>query len=262
MKSKVLLITVFALVALALQAGTAKGDVIRDGLVSYWTFDEADVDGKTVKDVVGDNDGEMVGDPTVVEGKFDQAIELHGPGNNGDHVKVATLDISPPNYTDITLMAWVYPTSFGAGGNSNRRFVFGHDNGGCDRAILMRDEGWRIGTGFDNQPQCYWETGASVGLETWQHIAVVYQHDEKKITFYKDGKDHVFDEDSDIDASGNPFLLIGAHPNMQRMFEGLIDDAAVYDRALSQDEIKETAEGLAVSASGKLAITWGETKTR
>ena len=82
MTAKVFLITVLAVVVFVLQTGTAKGDVIRDGLVSYWTFDKADVVGKKVKDVVG---------------KFGEAIELHGPGTNGDHVKVSSLDPSPPS---------------------------------------------------------------------------------------------------------------------------------------------------------------------
>ena len=46
---------------------------------------------------------------------------------------------------------------------------------------------------------------------------------------------------------------------MKRMFEGLIDDAAVYDRALSQDEIKRTGE-VAVEIADKLALSWGEIK--
>ena len=97
MKAKVFLITVLAVVVVVLQTGTAKGDVIRDGLVSYWTFDKADVVGKKVKDVVGKHDGEMVGKPDIVVGKFGEAIELHGPGTNGDHVKVSSLDPSPPS---------------------------------------------------------------------------------------------------------------------------------------------------------------------
>ena len=260
MKAKVFLITVIALAALVLQTETAKGDVIRDGLVSYWTFDKADVVGKKVEDVVGKHDGEMVGKPDIVVGKFGEAIVLRGPATDGDHVKVSTLDISPPNYPDITLMAWVYPTAFGTGAQKNRRFVFGHDNGGCDRGILIRDEGWRIGTGFTGDPKCYWETGASVEVDKWQHVAVVYQHEEKKITFYKDGKGYAFDEDSNLDPSGHPFLLIGAHPKMKRTYEGLIDEVAVYDRALSQDEIKRTGEGLAVEVADKLALSWGEIK--
>ena len=118
-----------------------------------------------------------------------------------------------------------------------------------------------VGTGLKGDPNCYWETGASVEVDKWQHVAVVYQHEEKKITFYKDGKCYAFDENSNLDPSGHPFLLIGAHPKMQRMYEGLIDEVAIFDRALSQDEIKNLGKGLSVEVADKLALSWGEIKT-
>ena len=46
---------------------------------------------------------------------------------------------------------------------------------------------------------------------------------------------------------------------MKRTYEGLIDEVAVYDRALSQDEIKRTGE-VAVEVADKLALSWGEIK--
>jgi len=52
--------------------------VITDGLVSFWTFDRADVDGNTVMDIVGDNDGIMEGGKIVDDGKINAAIELDG----------------------------------------------------------------------------------------------------------------------------------------------------------------------------------------
>ena len=47
---------------------------------------------------------------------------------------------------------------------------------------------------------------------------------------------------------------------MKRTYEGLIDEVAVYDRALSQDEIKNAGKGLAVEVADKLALSWGEIK--
>jgi len=60
------LIIIFALtvITLALQTNTAKSQIVTDGLVSYWTFDSADIKGTTVKDVFGDNDGTIIG-PSV-----------------------------------------------------------------------------------------------------------------------------------------------------------------------------------------------------
>ena len=43
---------------------------------------------------------------------------------------------------------------------------------------------------------------------------------------------------------------------------GLIDEVSIYDRTLSADEVEQNfkAEGLAVNAAGKLALTWGGIK--
>ena len=56
------LIIIFALtvITLALQTNPAKSQIVTDGLVSYWTFDSADIKDKTVKDVWGDNDGTII----------------------------------------------------------------------------------------------------------------------------------------------------------------------------------------------------------
>ena len=45
-------------------------------------------------------------------------------------------------------------------------------------------------------------------------------------------------------------------------FDGLIDEVAVYNRALSDNEISQNfdADGLAVETTNKLAHTWGEIK--
>ena len=48
---------------------------------------------------------------------------------------------------------------------------------------------------------------------------------------------------------------------------GMIDDVIIWDRALSEDEVKELGSGtrpekaLAVKAEGKLATTWGKVKS-
>ena len=49
------IILILALAILVLQMNPAESQVVRDGLVSYWTFDAADVEGNTVKDAMGGN---------------------------------------------------------------------------------------------------------------------------------------------------------------------------------------------------------------
>ena len=62
--------------------------------------------------------------------------------------------------------------------------------------------------------------------------------------------------------------FIGTRPNDTGNFNGLMDDIALLDRALSEDEIKTImddgleAGALAVSPQGKAATTWGALKSR
>ena len=54
---------------------------VTDGLISLWTFDDKTVTGKTVKDMWGKNDGTMMGNAKVSEGKIGQALDLDGAGS-------------------------------------------------------------------------------------------------------------------------------------------------------------------------------------
>ena len=60
-------------------------------------------------------------------------------------------------------------------------------------------------------------------------------------------------------------VWIGKSPNFDGSFAGIIDEVAIFNVALTEDDIKYImAEGLgiilAVSPSGKLATTWGNLK--
>jgi hypothetical protein len=257
MKTKITSIAIFAVMFLAtlvLDTNIAIGQAVSNDLVSYWTLDEKDINGKIVKDKMGRNDGEMIGAPGIVAGKFGNGLKLNG---TADYIKVSSLNISPAVYSTITLMAWIYPTSDGTGGQGNRRFVFAHDDGGWDRGMLIQTSNWRLGTGNDGTD--YWDTGVAVGVNAWQHVAMVYS--EKNIEFYKDGAKSSYGTPGKIDA-GNPFLLIGTHPSQARFFQGTIDEIYVYSRALSEAEIRKNmnASGMAVESAYKLSISWGNIK--
>ena len=82
-----------------------------------------------------------------------------------------------------------------------------------------------------------------ITLNTWQHVAVV--QNGGAVIFYRDG--------IDIGgvASGQQFPGAGPHPvrigiratDLNRDFDGLIDEVRIYNRALSADEIATLAAG-------------------
>ena len=95
MSNKMLFISFAVIVTVFMYTNMAKAQVVTEGLVSYWTFDKTDIDGDTVKDVFGENDGTMKGDPKVVEGKVSQALEFDGD-DYVDFGPLESLNIDPP----------------------------------------------------------------------------------------------------------------------------------------------------------------------
>ena len=83
-----------AIAAAWMHADVANANIVRDGLLSYWTFDRATIDeageDPIIKDIVGPFDGTIknfrrdLGDQIhIVEGKLGEALMLGTPITNG-----------------------------------------------------------------------------------------------------------------------------------------------------------------------------------
>ena len=107
MKNLIYLFTFTLIISTYFQNGYTQ-PVVTDGLVSYWTFDEQDIAGGTVKDVWGENDGKIVGNPKVVDGQVGEALEFDG---SDDYVNLTNLGDFGEKVGASTLKAWV-KTSF------------------------------------------------------------------------------------------------------------------------------------------------------
>ena len=104
----------------------------------------------------------------------------------------------------------------------------------------------------------------NIGQNEWHWVHLVFASGES-ITIYRDG----------IEVSNNPSevewdpahdmlqhgIFTSAHVEQQRTCNCSIAIYRVYDRVLSTDEInKNVRNSLAVSPTGKLAVTWGKMK--
>ena len=81
---------------------------VTDGLVSYWTFDQQDIIDGTARDVWGKNDGIIVGDPKLVAGRVNGALEFDG---FDDYVNLTNLGDFGSQVGTSTFEAWI-KTSF------------------------------------------------------------------------------------------------------------------------------------------------------
>ena len=222
--------------------------VVEEGLVSYWSFNKADIDGETAKDFMGNNNGTIVGKPKAVEGKFGEALEFNG---SSDYVE-APDDKSLQLWESYTLEAWIYQKE-----SRSSRIIDKITAGTADGPHLDTHPG----TILRSCAGACISSNTNYSLDEWHHVVMTF--DDGDVKFYLDAS-----EDGGGSApsplSGNSLpLRIAADSNAQNLFLGIIDEVRIYNRALNEKEVKQNfaAEGLAVvSPTKKLAITWGEIK--
>ena len=223
-----------------------------------WLFDEAS--GKVAKDS-SDNgyDGKFMGkgNPKWVEGKFGKALDFNG---STDYVEV---DNEPGlNITgDITVVAWIFKRP------AKRGTILGKwKQVGDVWSYVLYDRGepgggWRLR--WDDESQTNLEGPYTLPDLKWVHNAATY--DGSVMKFFEDGKQigQAKAARKKIDATDNPVWI--GNDGYQQHFNGLIDEVAIFNVALTVDEIKRVlklglSEVLAVSPPGKIALTWGRIK--
>ena len=239
----------------------AKTNAIEDGLISYWSFDKDTVNGKSIEDLWGNQDAEIIGNLQIVKGKFGEGIQL--PGGAGARIRI-TDDIKKAKLPkkEITLELWVWDEQFIEWGGY---IVACQDNGAFEK-------GWLIGTrwrsfsfalssdGADDGDGLltYLSTANSYDVNQWYHVVGTYDGKEMKI--YVNGKleNSTDDQSGEINYPDRIFFTIGAYKDNNEDFshKGISDEVRIYNRALSEKEIANNlkAEGLAVESKGKLTL--------
>jgi len=246
--SVVMLLTVIAAVFMSANVSEAAKGIVEKGLVSYWSFNEGTVKGDTVSDVFGNNDGTFVGNPKIAKGKYGNAVELNG---SSDYVEVPD-DKSLQLWETYTLEAWIYQREI-----KSSRFI--------DRCTA----GTSDGPHFDNHPGTKLRScaggcvtsDADFTLDEWYHVVMTF--DEGAVKFYLDGSP-AGEGNVASPLSGNTLSFkLGADSNGQNLLDGFIDEARIYNRAISEAEVNQNMESegpSAVNPTNKVAATWGEIK--
>lgn len=211
-------------------------------LVSLWLLEE--VSG-TRYDDVGSNDltdNNTVGSSaTCQEGSRSADFE----SGNSEHLTIADgsqtgLDITG----DISLVAWVRLESQG-----DRAIMSKYNSSGNQRgyALRVKDAGggsYPVGFGLSGNGSTYTEaTGAtSLSAATWYHVAAVYNGTDMRIyidgSLDSNGADNPKSYSSGIYNNSAEFAL-GVLSVSFYYFDGLIDEAAVFSRALSAQEVSD-----------------------
>jgi hypothetical protein len=204
-------------------------------LVAHWSLDEGA--GTTAADGSGNgHDGQLTGGTWISDGRFAGGLRLGA----GEFVSVSTFPYAAPNFT---VAAWLRLSPEQLAMN-DETWV----------AILSTehffDSGWQLN--IDNRlprPRldfAYWSPPLMTPLfvececietDRWIHVAVVVDVQANRVTLYTDGT--ASDDEtrpSDI-LPGDTTLYFGRWNMDDRLFSGDLDDVAIWNRALTRDEI-------------------------
>jgi hypothetical protein len=224
-------------------------DIIKDGLVAWYPFDEDSQDKSG-----NQNHGVAKGNLTYASGKFGQAAKFDGVSS---YITVPNHDSL--NLQNMTLSAWVYDYSHPAygplgtslilnkgvwsfSGDQKRQYQFSSSYG-------FNIEFAQFGL-FNVNNLEPWEmlySKDTIPVNQWKYIAVTYDGYTQKI--YVDGNlNNSRDTVLNVFTPTNPTpLTIGAgfrddNDKPLNIKNGLIDDLRVYNRALSDSEIRQLYE--------------------
>ncbi|MCG8498987.1 MAG: hypothetical protein MJB12_01085 [Firmicutes bacterium] len=232
---------------------------VENGLIGAWDFEN--VSGNTVPDEsVNSNDGVLRGKAGVVATEMGQSLNLTG--------EKGTFMYTPLNVNtatqDMTVSIWykVDASLFdGQTAPSGNLMLFQQEGKG--RSLLYV---------LPNQHMASFIGGSTIrskkpiGTGSWQHVVMTIDSAATKLAMYFDGV-----KDSEVKSSNfanepNAGFRIGDHKSSHNLaFNGLVDQVKIYNRVLSDQEIKALFDhGITEAVAKEKATTaigeWEELK--
>ena len=214
-------------------------DSLKHGLVLYYSFD-LDEKGKVTDESGKGNAGEVHGAKWTSKGKVGGAYEMDGRSSQIESIRNVEIEGSKPR----TLAAWIRCDDLPAG-KTAVPVGFGRSNcyadpfcSGTLYAIGVHCVGGTktIGMWGVNQSDVWSATPFSAGR--WYHAAATF--DGKTVRFYLDGKLDVSKE-VPVNTATSPLAIgriWGDYPDRSR-FVGAVDEVMVYNRALTEEEVRQ-----------------------
>ena len=237
----VLILLMFSCVGLTFLPASSGYAAWPDRITSYWKLDEATplAPGGTYTDFVNDNDGKGAANPDAVAGRVNGAQQF----DNLDGIDVQP-DRSFDWYNDESFSIEFWIKRNGAVGGP--QVAIGRDDGDPNNRLH-----WWVG--IDNTNTANFTLGdnnggfISVSGDTdltdnvWHHVVAVRDADAGQNRLYVDGALDVPAVNAAYDASFGSLTAVLNIGNLGGAFyfEDLLDEIALYDRALTEAEILE-----------------------
>jgi hypothetical protein len=199
-------------------------------LTGYWPFNS--VDSSTASDLSGTkNDGSISAGVSVTEkGVFGtKAFEI-----NGGEVVVSSPKDLPTGDSSFATVLWFKDL----GTNDNDGIIhWGSNNPDSGSGQEVRDGGWQHYF-FSNDLNCY-----NIGLQDgqWHMLTVSFDSETDSRKMFLDGNLRCRDNPGSVSITKSE-IRIGNGDSSDQMFNGVIDEVRLYDRALDGADIRDLYE--------------------
>ena len=204
-------------------------------LVGRYTFNNGTADDQTPGTA---HHGTLNNATIVTDAERGPVLSLDG---DGDFVEVSGAYGDPQ---DVTLSTWVNVSAIDSGGGTY--FELGSGVGIWTAPFGTYNMGVQV---YANDGTSFQTTGTTENIvgTGWRHLAMTHSSSTNTLALYLDG-DLVgsLTTTGPIDYGASPSTFIGSHATLNRDVTGMMDDAQVYSRALSADEIAVIASQPAV----------------
>ena len=234
-----------------------------EALVGLWLCDEGK--GDVVKDTSGNkNDGKFAGNFDWIDGKFGKAVLAKASGS----IDVKDSDSILSIEEELTVAAWFRVDVDSDTGIRKQEAYLLEDQSGSEPV----PDGFscRIWTTQGITPGFYGTT--ELEQEEWYHIAGTY--DGKNVEMYVNGEP---ESEKGVEKEGGGKwkpqwggkITPGSTLQLKygaESYTGGIDEIVLFNRALTNDDIKQLllgwADAFPVHKQGKMTVTWGEVKSQ
>ncbi len=210
--------------------GSSQNTNLSNGLVGYWKMDESswtnNCSTTSVTDASGNaNNGtscpNSTGVSTLSTGKFGNAPTFNG---TSQYVSVASSTSLSPT-TAITMSAWINPSSV-----SGTQEIMQKSGAYGMKLNVNKFRGYRWG-GSENH-----DSTTSLTTGTWYFVAMTFDGTTHRT--YVNGVLEASETEAGSIPSGSNALIIASNSGSSNFFSGKVDEARIYNRALSPDEVK------------------------
>ena len=241
-------IVIVGLTSSMLSGATHASIIDLPGLIHLWSGEG------NANDSVGTSNGTLGANTTFETGYLGQAFSFDG---SQGAVSSFPVNINPNVLPQMTVGMYVNVDSIA----NNRGWIFGHDNGGYDRALMVSDTrfgGGLAATAGSNGPYTASLLNFSTNLDQWFGIAVSYdQTNNTGVLYVNDlqGSSMTQTFNTSISNGYSEFTLGGLNRWANHTVDAQVDELFISNQALTKSQLDQAFDVPEPSLIGLLGLT-------